>query len=66
MNDRKKESAASPEEAKRQLYERQCALLDTFLKKGAISRAQYERSLGDLTEKMGCGTASAADGAGEE
>ncbi len=45
----------SPEEKKRKLYENQRALLDEFLEKGAISRAQYEKSLGDLTEKMGMG-----------
>ena len=44
-----------PEEKKRQLYLRQKALLDQFLKTGAISQAQYEKSLGDLTEKMGYG-----------
>ena len=41
------------EEKKRDLYLRQKELLDTFLKHGAISRAQYEKSLGDLTVKMG-------------
>ena len=41
------------EEKKRDLYLRQKQLLDTFLEHGAISRAQYEKSLGDLTEKMG-------------
>ena len=35
------------------LYLKQKALLETFLEKGAISRAQYEKSLHDLTEKMG-------------
>ena len=38
---------------KRELYFRQKELLDTFLEHGAISRAQYEKSLGDLTVKMG-------------
>ena len=41
------------EEKKRDLYLRQKKLLDTFLEHGAISRAQYDKSLGDLTEKMG-------------
>lgn len=41
------------EEKKRDLYLRQKELLDTFLEHGAISRAQYDKSLGDLTEKMG-------------
>lgn len=43
----------SQEEKKRQLYEKQKDLLDTFLKRGAISKTQYDKSLGDLTEKMG-------------
>lgn len=43
----------SQEEKKRQLYEKQKDLLDTFLERGAISQAQYDKSLGDLTEKMG-------------
>ena len=34
------------------LYERQKNMLDEFLEKGAISKAQYEKSLHDLTEKM--------------
>ena len=41
------------EEKKRDLYLRQKELLDTFLEHGAISRAQDEKSLGDLTVKMG-------------
>lgn len=40
------------EEKKHDLYLRQKQLLDTFLEHGAISRAQYDKSLGDLTEKM--------------
>ncbi len=43
----------SPEEKRRQLILNQKELLDTFLKNGAITRAQYEKSLGDLREKMG-------------
>ena len=42
----------SPEEKKIQLYLKQKKLLDDFLERGAISKAQYEKSLGDLTEKM--------------
>ena len=41
------------EEKKRSLYLRQKEMLDTFLEHGAISRAQYDKSLGDLTVKMG-------------
>ena len=52
--DREKEvDQASSEDRKRDLYLRQKQLLDTFLGNGAISRAQYEKSLGDLTRKMG-------------
>ncbi|MBR3056935.1 MAG: hypothetical protein IKG93_03105 [Clostridiales bacterium] len=43
----------SSEEQKHQLYLKQKALLDTFVEKHAISREQYEKSLHDLTEKMG-------------
>lgn len=43
----------TPEEKKRDLYERQKHTLDLFLERNAISQAQYEKSLGDLTEKMG-------------
>lgn len=49
-------SGLSPDEKKRELYLRQKDLLDTFLEHGAITRAQYEKSLGDLTEKMGFGS----------
>ena len=42
----------SPEEKKRQLYLNQKALLNTFLEKHAITQAQYDKSLGDLREKM--------------
>ncbi len=48
-------SALTKEEKKKQLYLRQKELLDTFLAHGAISPAQYRKSLGDLTEKMGMG-----------
>ena len=43
----------SPEEKKKQLFLNQKQLLDTFLEKHAISQAQYDKSLGDLREKMG-------------
>ena len=48
-------SALTPEQKKRQLYEKQKVLLDTFLERNAISREQYDKSLHDLTEKMGYG-----------
>lgn len=43
----------SAEEKKKELYERQKELLDTFLAHHAITKAQYDKSLGDLTVKMG-------------
>lgn len=54
LNNEKNEwNELSPEEKRRQLFLNQKELLDTFLKNGAITRAQYEKSLGDLREKMG-------------
>lgn len=41
------------EEKKRQLYEQQKTALDTFLEHGAISKEQHDKSLHDLTMKMG-------------
>ena len=41
------------EEKKRDLYLRQKELLDTFLEHGAITQEQHDKSLHDLTEKMG-------------
>ena len=35
------------------LFRQQKKLLDTFLQNGAISRAQYDKSLGDLVKLMG-------------
>lgn len=43
----------SPEEKKKELYLEQKHTLDLFLSRGAISNSQYEKSLSDLTEKMG-------------
>lgn len=42
-----------PDESKKRLYYEQKHTLDLFLERGAISRAQYDKSLGDLTDKMG-------------
>lgn len=47
------EQLLNDKDKKRDLYLRQKQLLDTFLEHGAISRAQYDKSLGDLTVKMG-------------
>ena len=43
----------TPEEKRRALYDRQVATLKTFLEHGAITQAQHNKSLHDLTEKMG-------------
>ncbi|MBR5182174.1 MAG: hypothetical protein IKW88_07960 [Clostridiales bacterium] len=43
----------TPEQKKRELYLEQKQTLDTFLEHHAITKAQYDKSLGDLTVKMG-------------
>lgn len=43
----------TPEEKRRALYERQVTMLATFLEHGAISKEQHDKSLHDLTAKMG-------------
>lgn len=48
-------ASLTPEEKKRALYEKQKKLLDDFLERNAISKAQYDKSLHDMTEKMGYG-----------
>ena len=50
-------------EKNRALYQKQKALLDLFLEKHAISQAQHDKSLSDLTENM---KLSAAERQGEE
>ncbi len=40
-------------EKKKVLFLEQKKTLDTFLKTGAISRLQYDKSYGDLVKKMG-------------
>lgn len=45
--------ALTYEEKNRLLFLRQKRLLDMFLERNAISEAQYEKSLHDLTSKMG-------------
>lgn len=44
---------SNQDEKKKELFQRQKQLLDTFLEHGAISREQYDKSLGDLIVKMG-------------
>ena len=46
-------SLLTPEEKKIDLFLRQKHTLDLFLERNAISQAQYDKSLGDLTKKMG-------------
>lgn len=36
----------------KELYERQVETLKLFLEKGAITKAQFDKSYGDLTKKM--------------
>jgi len=46
-------ASLTPEEKKKSLYETQKKTLEEFLARGAISPAQFEKSLSTLTEKMG-------------
>ena len=48
----------SPEEKKKELFQNQKELLDTFLAHHAMTQQQYDKSLHDMTEKMGFGTNS--------
>lgn len=43
----------TPEEKKKELFLEQKHTLELFLERGAISQTQYDKSLGDLIEKMG-------------
>ena len=43
----------SPEQKKIQLYLEQKKTLEAFLERGAISKSQFDKSLGDFTIKMG-------------
>ena len=43
----------SKEEQNRLLFENQKDILDKYLERGAISQAQYDKSLGDMKTKMG-------------
>ena len=53
MEEEKTWDAMDAREKKKALFQKQQALLDTFLDHGAISKAQYDKSLGDLKKKMG-------------
>jgi len=46
-------SLLSREEQQKQLFLQQKHTLDLFLERNAISKAQYDKSLGDMREKMG-------------
>lgn len=46
-------STLAPEDKKKQLYFQQKDLLNEFLERNAITKAEYEKSLGDLNLKMG-------------
>ena len=41
------------DEKKKQLFIEQKKTLDAFLERGAISKAQYDKSYGDLVKLMG-------------
>lgn len=43
----------SPKNKKMRLFLEQKKTLDLFLERGAISQKQYDKSYGDLKEKMG-------------
>lgn len=46
-------SGLSEDEKKRYLFKKQKQTLDDFLARNAISKQQYDKSLGDLKVKMG-------------
>jgi hypothetical protein len=53
MNDLLKEwESLTPDEKRVQLFLNQKKTLDLFLERNAISKAQYDKSLGNLIEKM--------------
>lgn len=43
----------SPEGKKKQLYLKQKRMLEQFFERNAISKEQFEKSLYDMTQKMG-------------
>jgi hypothetical protein len=53
LDENNKWDVLSREQKNHQLYLKQKELLETFLSKGAITKKQFEKSLRDLTEKMG-------------
>ena len=53
MIEEKEWAFLNTEEKKRALFLQQKHTLDLFLERRAISQKQYDKSLGDLREKMG-------------
>ncbi len=53
MSEQTEWETLTPEEKKKQLFLKQKNTLDLFLERKAISKAQYDKSLGDLIDKMG-------------
>lgn len=52
-NEQNEWSTLSPEEKKKVLFLKQKQTLDLFLERKAIDQRQYDKSLGDLRDKMG-------------
>lgn len=55
-------AALTYNEKNRLLFQRQKRTLCLFLERGAISKAQYDKSLHDLIEKMGMAMEEIPDG----
>ena len=53
MDNKNQWETLSTEEKKKELFIRQKHTLDLFLERHAISQNQYDKSLGDLRDKMG-------------
>ena len=53
MSEEKLTTEKTPSDKKRELFLSQKATLDAFLARGAITKAQYDKSYGCLKEKMG-------------
>ena len=54
MENNKPYSEMTPEEKKIDLYFRQKKTLEDFLERKAITQEQFDKSIGDLTEKWEC------------
>ena len=52
-NEQNEWSTLSPEEKKKVLFLKQKQTLDLFLERKVIDQRQYDKSLGDLRDKMG-------------